>query len=90
MTKSPFQQARRVALDRGASKSLRQAAIRALADDRTRDATLVLLELGSRTDEEESISRAAGAALAELLAAGLVTEWDIRDLTRAAAESFHE
>lgn len=90
MTDPPYEEIRRVALNHGSSESARTAAIQALAELRTRSAAEALLELGSRPAESDHILRAAGTALASLLTYGLVSEWDIRDLTRAAAEAFHE
>lgn len=90
MTETPYQQLRRIALGRAHADDDRHAAIRSLADLRTRDAAVALLELGSRPEEPDPILRAAGTALASLLLHGLVSEWDIRDLTRPAAEAFHQ
>lgn len=90
MTDEPYQELRRVALDESRAETARTAAVHGLAELRTREAAEALVELGSRPAESEHILRAAGTALASLLTYGLVSEWDIRDLTRAAAEAFHE
>ena len=90
MTEPAFQEARRIALDQAGSEEARYSAIRRLAEFRNRTAAVVLIELGSRPDEAETISRAAGSALADLLVHGLVSEWDIRDLVPSAADAFHE
>ncbi len=90
MTDSAFEQARRTALDRNGSQKARTVAARRLADFRRRDAVVALLELGSRPHEPDSILRAAGTSLARLLDHGLVSEWDVRDLTGPAADAFHD
>jgi hypothetical protein len=87
---SVFQKIRGIALDSAGSEEARFNAIRRLASFRNRAAAVALVELGSRPGEAESISRAAGSALADLLVQGLVSEWDIRDLTPSAADAFHE
>lgn len=87
MTGSAFEQASRIALDPGGSEEARSRAVGRLAALRNREAS-VLIELGSRLEEPDHISRAAGAALAELVGDGLVSEWDTRDLTEAATETF--
>lgn len=91
MTESPYDRLRRIALDQRGGETSRYAAIEALAGLGTREAAEALLELGARQDETESILRAAGTALAALQARGLmVSEWDVRDLARPAAEAFLE
>jgi hypothetical protein len=49
---------------------------------------LVLLQIASEEAQPEAISRAAGAAPAGLLSDRLVSEWDVRNLTDPAAETF--
>lgn len=88
MTESTFEQARRTALDPDGSEEARSVAIGKLANVLNRDAAVALLQLASRPGEPDRILRSAGAALAELMAAGLVSEWDARDLTPPAADAF--
>lgn len=90
VTDAAFHQARSVALDRNQPEASRDAAITELASFESRGATGTLLELASRVDESESISRAAGRALADLVMSGHVSEWDVRDLTPSAAEAFYD
>ncbi len=85
-----FQQARQEALDSDAPAAARITAIRRLAALRTREAAGVLIDLASRPAEDRDVLRASGAAMAELSGDGLVTNWDIRDLTESAAEAFYE
>jgi hypothetical protein len=91
MTESPTERLLRVVRDPGQDENARHAAIRALTDLRTRTAADALLELGGREDESDAILRAAGNALAVLQTQGVtVSEWDIRNLARPAAEAFLE
>jgi len=90
MTETAIHELRRIALARRGAPKDRHAAIQKLANLQTREAAEVLLELGSTPGEADSILLAAGTALARLLVHGLVSEWDIRDLTRPAAQAFHE
>jgi len=90
VTESGFQAARQTALDHREGEQLRCAAILDLAALKTRDAADALIELGSRPDEPGPVLRAVGAALAGLLIDGLVSEWDIRDLSAPAADAFFE
>lgn len=91
MPESSLERLRDVALDRDADETSRSDAVRGLADLRSREAVEALLELGNRPDDAESILRAAGAGLASLQAHGVaVSEWDLRDLSGPAADSFFE
>lgn len=90
MTGSDFATVRRIALDRGQSHELRSGAIAELTLFRTREVVEVLLEIASTPAESDVTSRTAGTALASYLTDGLVTAWDVRDLTQSAAEAFHE
>ena len=91
MSASGYEQLRSTAVSRATPQRTRLDAIKALADLETRDAVEVLLEIGGTQDEADAILSAAGRALARLLARGvMVTEWDLRDLTPAAAEAFFE
>jgi hypothetical protein len=77
-----------VVLDRTATEDDRLAAIDRLAAANAREAVEVLVQLGNRTDESDVISGAVGVALGSLIASGLVTEWDGRDLCPVAAGAF--
>lgn len=93
MTEALYDQLRRAALDPAGDVASRLADIRRLVELETREAAeaLLELELGARRPEIEAILRAAGTGLASLLEGGvIVSEWDIRDLTRPAAEAFLE
>ncbi len=91
MTESLYDRLRQAALDQAGDGISRSAAIQRLAEQGTREAAEALLELGGRRDETELILRAAGTGLARLHMSGVtISEWDIRDLTRPAAEAFLE
>ncbi len=87
MSDPTYEAARTAALDRSGNEVSRLAAIGAVAEFGSRAAVETLLDLASRQDEVAAISREAGKCLASLLAKGVeVSEWDIRDLTVAAAD----
>ena len=89
MTESPDEQMQRVASSRHETESSRLAAIRGLGELQSPAALETLLEVGSRDEEPEAILSAVGSALVSLQANGVtVSEWDLRDLARPAADSF--
>lgn len=91
MRESGYDQLRRAVLDASLDPGERRSAIAQLVELGTRGAAEALLELGAREGENEEVLRAAGAGLARLQASGTdVSEWDIRDLTLPAAETFLE
>jgi hypothetical protein len=85
-----FDELRRIALDRAEPDESRSAAIERLVALKTSEAAQVVVELGSSPDEREAIQRAAGAAIGDLVALRLVSEWDLRNLTQIAATALCE
>ena len=80
---------RQVALDINAELAIRMGAIEELARSASRESAEALLEIGARDDEEIAILRAAGAALGALAGSGVkISEFDLRDVRKAAYDSF--
>lgn len=91
MTASRLEVLRTIALDTSGDEAERTSAIRELAESKTGEAKATLLQLASRPAEPWAVLRAAGVSLAWMLGSGVeVSEWDLRDLTDAAAEAFFE
>jgi len=65
-------------------------AVEALAQLQSSGAVDALLELAGRRSEPESVLRRAGELLAGLADDGLVSQWDVRDLSDPAADGFYE
>ena len=78
-----------LALDIRAQREDRIRAIATLGQFATTTAAEALLELGGRNDENPEILQAAGTALGALAHLGVrITEFDLRDLERAAYEAY--
>ena len=89
MTNHSFQTLRETVLDRRSSRSKRLSAMASLAEQPSRESVEVLLQVGEREDEPEWVLQGAGRALARLLETGAdVTEWDVRNLRKGAADGF--
>ena len=77
-----------IALDTTVSEDQRRSAIERLAASQSREDAEALIEIANRVNEVEAISRAAGDAFYALLlqGSGVVTQFDTRDFSSAAAE----
>ena len=84
-------QVAKIVLDLVVYDSRRMDDIAFLGRSGSRQAADALLELAGRDQERPEILQAAGAALRALHEAGVViSEFELRDLQRAAADAFFE
>lgn len=87
---NPYEELLGTVNDKGASVADRLLALRSILRADPTIGRNLLVERASDSSEPQELLRELGTTLARLVWVGAASEFDLRDLTDAAAESFHQ